>query len=107
MGSIGSIGDMGFIPDIGSIGFIVDCLLSCGLSRAELCQHRPVRVFGMRDFLGFAELQDKAAAEISSHELIAKLGSILINRPPRRHDQAGYRVKNHTSTKRWGDVVPP
>jgi hypothetical protein len=27
MGSIGFIGDMGFIPDIGSIGFIVNCLV--------------------------------------------------------------------------------
>jgi hypothetical protein len=27
MGSIGFIGDMGFIPDIGSIGFIVDGLV--------------------------------------------------------------------------------
>jgi hypothetical protein len=27
MGSIGSIGDMGFIPDIGSIGFIVNWLV--------------------------------------------------------------------------------
>jgi hypothetical protein len=34
MGSIGFIGDMGFIPDIGSIGFIVNCLVA-GSNRKE------------------------------------------------------------------------
>ena len=41
MGSIGFIGDMGFIQDIGSIGFIVDCLVKLP---AALSTELPARV---------------------------------------------------------------
>jgi len=36
MGSIGFIGDMGFMPDIGSKGFIVDCLVKLPALPTEL-----------------------------------------------------------------------